>query len=47
VKFQGSVLPAASVATQYTVVVPTGKLKPLSGVQVTLAPGQLSVTPAV
>ena len=34
----------ASVALQLTVVVPTGKLLPEAGVQVTVAFGQLSVT---
>ena len=34
----------ASVALQLTVVVPTVKLEPEAGVQVTVAPGQLSVT---
>ena len=34
----------ASIALQLTVVVPTVKLEPEAGVQVTVAPGQLSVT---
>ena len=35
--------PAASVAVQVTVVVPFGKLEPLGGVQLAVAPGQLSL----
>src|SRR5438445_6762343 len=38
------VLPAASVAVQITVVVPTGNNVPLGGLHATVAPGQLSVT---
>ena len=45
VKVQGAdILFEASVALQLTVVVPTVKLEPEAGVQVTVAPGQLSVT---
>jgi hypothetical protein len=44
---QEAVFPAASVAVQLTVVVPTGKGLPEGGVQVTLTgPGQLSVADA-
>jgi hypothetical protein len=43
VKLQAFVLPAASVAMQATVFVPMGKLAPLAGIQLTVAPGQLSV----
>jgi hypothetical protein len=43
VKLQTLVLPAASVATQLTVLVPMGKLEPLRGLQLTLTLGQLSV----
>ena len=44
-KVQGAdMLFEASVALQLTVVVPTGKLLPEAGVQVTVAFGQLSVT---
>ena len=42
VKLQVAVLPDASVAVQVTVVVPTGKVVPLGGVQITVTPGQLS-----
>lgn len=38
------VFPAASVAVQVTVVVPTGKNEPDAGVQEDVRPGQLSVT---
>jgi hypothetical protein len=34
--------PEASVALQLTVVVPLGKVEPFGGVQLTVAPGQLS-----
>jgi hypothetical protein len=44
VKEHVAVLPAASVAVQVTVVFPTGKKVPDAGVQVAVAPGQLSVT---
>ena len=37
----------ASLAVQFTVVVPTGKVAPLAGLQTTLAPGQLSEAEAV
>ena len=44
VKVQGAdVFPAASVAWQETVVVPTVKFDPDGGVQVTVCPGQLSL----
>ncbi len=43
-KVHEAVLPAASVAVQVTVVVPTGNVDPDAGVQVIVAPGQLSVT---
>jgi hypothetical protein len=43
VKVQVAVLPAASVAVEVTVVVPTTKLLPEAGVLVTTTPGQLSV----
>jgi hypothetical protein len=42
VKLQDAVLFEASVAVQVTVVTPLGKLEPLLGEQVTVAPGQLS-----
>jgi len=38
------VLPDVSVAVQLTLVVPSGKVDPVGGVQVTETPGQLSVT---
>ena len=44
VKLQVAVLFAASVAVQVTVVVPRLKQVPDGGRQVTVAPGQLSVT---
>ncbi len=44
VKLQVDVLPEASVAVQVTVVVPLGKVVPEGGLQVTVAPGQLSLT---
>ena len=43
VKVHGVLLPCASVAVQVTVVVPTAKVLPLAGVQLAVAPGQLSV----
>ena len=43
VKLQLFVLPAASAATQVTVLVPLAKVDPLAGVHVTVAPGQLSL----
>jgi hypothetical protein len=46
-KLQVAVLPAASVAVQVTVVVPTGKQEPEGGLQVTVAPEQLSVAAGV
>ena len=46
-KEQLAVLPLASVATQFTVVLPLGKVDPLGGAQLTLAPGQLSLAEAV
>lgn len=42
-KLHVETLPAASVAVQVTVVVPTGKAEPDGGWQTTLTPGQLSV----
>jgi hypothetical protein len=47
VKEQFAVLPAASVAVQVTVVVPLAKLEPEAGLQVTGAPGQLSLAVGV
>jgi hypothetical protein len=47
VNVQLEVLPAASVAVQVTVVVPTGKNVPDAGEQTTVTPGQLSVAVAV
>jgi hypothetical protein len=45
VKLHGDVRPAASVAVQFTVVGgPTTKCEPEGGVQVAVAPGQLSLT---
>ena len=44
VKLQVAVLPDVSVAVQVTVVVPTGKIEPLSGVHTEVTPGQLSDT---
>jgi hypothetical protein len=41
------VLPAASVATQLTVVTPFGKVEPDSGVQTVVTPGQLSAAVTV
>ena len=43
VKVELAVLPAASVAVQVTVVVPTGKTLPEAGTQMTDTPGQLSM----
>ena len=43
VKLQLAVSPAASVAVQVTVVVPTGKVEPEAGLHEQLTPGQLSV----
>ena len=47
VKLQVAVLPEVSVATQLTVVVPTGNTDPDAGVHTTVAPAQLSVTEGV
>jgi hypothetical protein len=47
VNMQVEALPAASVAVQVTVVVPTGKNVPDGGEQTTVTPGQLSVAVAV
>jgi hypothetical protein len=48
VNVQGvDVLPAASVAVQLTVVVPTGKVEPDAGAHATVAPAQLSSELAV
>jgi hypothetical protein len=47
VKEQALVFPLASVAVQFTVVVPLGKVEPLAGVQLILAPEQLSLALAV
>jgi hypothetical protein len=46
-KEQLAVLPLASVAVQFTVVLPLGKVEPLEGAQLMLAPGQLSLAVAV
>ena len=46
-KLHGAVLSAASVAMQFTVVVPFGKKLPLGGVQVVVGLGQLSVVVTV
>jgi hypothetical protein len=43
VKVHALVLPLASVAVQVTLVTPLLKLVPLTGLQLTLAPGQLSL----
>jgi hypothetical protein len=43
VKVQEAVLPAASVAAQVTVAVPTGKNEPEAGAHDALTPGQLSL----
>ena len=42
VKLQALLLPCASLAVQVTVVVPTAKAVPLAGLQLAVAPGQLS-----
>ena len=42
VKVQLAVFALASVAVQVTVVVPTGNVEPLAGVQLAVAPEQLS-----
>jgi hypothetical protein len=42
-KVQVLVFPAASVAVQVTVLVPTGKVVPEGGLQTAVTPGQLSV----
>ena len=42
-KLQALLLPWASLAVQVTVVVPTAKAVPLAGVQLEVAPGQLSI----
>ena len=42
VKLQVLLLPLASFAEQVTVVVPTAKAVPLAGLQLAVAPGQLS-----
>ena len=47
VKVQLLVFPAASVATQVTVLVPLVKVEPVGGVQATVAPAQLSLTVVV
>ena len=47
VKVQVLVLPLASVAVQVTVVVPSGNVEPLAGLQLMLEPGQLSLALAV
>ena len=44
VKVQEAVFPDASVAVQVTVVVPTGRIEPLGGLQTEVTPGQLSDT---
>lgn len=44
VKLQVFVFPLESVALQFTVDVPTAKTDPDGGVQITVAPGQLSAT---
>src|SRR5204862_36871 len=43
VKAQVVVLPLASMAVQLTVVVPSGNIEPLAGLQLMLEPGQLSL----
>ena len=43
VKVETVLLPAASVAVQVTVVVPTGNWLPEAGLQTTVTPGQLSI----
>src|SRR5687768_12924139 len=47
VNVQPEVLPAASCAIAVTVVIPTPKKLPDAGLYVTVAPGQLSLTPAL
>jgi hypothetical protein len=42
VKLQLLVLPLASVAVQVTLLVPKAKVEPLAGLQLTVAPVQLS-----
>jgi hypothetical protein len=42
-KLQVAVLPEVSAAVQFTLVVPSGKVDPVGGLQVTTTPGQLSV----
>jgi hypothetical protein len=44
---QVAVLFDPSVAVQVTVVVPTGKIEPGAGLQITLTPGQLSAAPGI
>jgi hypothetical protein len=44
VKLHEAVLPLVSDAVQLTGVVPTGKVEPEAGLQVKVAPGQLSLT---
>ena len=44
---QEAVLPELSVAVQVTVLVPSGKVEPEAGTQLTVAPGQLSVAAGV
>ena len=47
VKPHGVVLPLVSLAVQLTVVVPVGKVAPEGGVQLMVAPGQLSEADAL
>jgi hypothetical protein len=47
VKLQFVLLPQASLAVQVTVVVPSGKVEPLGGVQVTVTGGQVLVAELV
>ena len=47
VKLQEALLPEASAAVQVTVVLPTGKVEPEAGVQLTVTPGQLSLAAGV
>ena len=42
-KLMLATLPEASLAEQFTVVMPTGKTEPEAGVQLKVAPGQLSL----
>lgn len=44
---QEAVLPELSVAVQVTVLVPSGKVEPEAGTQLTVAPEQLSVAAGV